>query len=125
MYVRHQRQFFAHLVVPNKVCLSTGVLDSFLDHIFHFIPIACIDTVDDALEVLLDLAQHLPFIAVGNKRDSHTNATKSTGTTNTVKICLEVGGVGTVAGRVFLRDILKMNISDLPVKTGERKNLRS
>lgn len=55
------------LVALDKVGLSSGILDRFLNHFLHFIPIAGINAVDDALEVLLNLAKHLPLIAVGNK----------------------------------------------------------
>lgn len=117
MYVRHHQSFSAHSVGPDEVCLGTGVLDGLFDHVLNFIPIASIDTVDDALEVLLNLAKHLPLVTVGNERDGHTNATKAASTTDTVKICLEVGCVGTLAASVFLRDILKgklVSLNNLP-----------
>jgi uncharacterized membrane protein YhhN len=50
-----------HLIAPDKVGLSSGILDRFLDHILHFIPVAGINAVDDALEVLLDLATTRPI----------------------------------------------------------------
>lgn len=95
------------LVALDKVGLSSGILDRFLDHILHFIPIAGINAVDDALEVLLDLAKHLPLIAVGNKGDCHANTTEATSATDTVQIGLVVGCVGALTGRVFLGNILK------------------
>lgn len=66
-HVRHRCRHFVHLVALDKVGLSSGVLDRFLNHILHFVPVAGINTVDNALEVLLDLAKHLPLIAVGNE----------------------------------------------------------
>jgi hypothetical protein len=95
------------LVALDKVGLSSGILDRFLNHILYFIPVAGINAVDNALEVLLDLAKHLPLIAVGNKGDCHANTTEATSTTDAVQIGLVVGCVGALTGRVFLGNILK------------------
>lgn len=67
MYAVHRHRHSERLVGLDKVGLGSSILDSLLNHFLHFVPVASIDAVDDALEVFLDLAKHVPLIAVGNK----------------------------------------------------------
>lgn len=78
----------AHL--ESELGLGTRVLDGLLDDLLDLIPVASVDTLDLTAEVLLDHAEHLPLIAVGNEGDGDTNATKTASTTNTVKVGLVV-----------------------------------
>jgi len=57
--------------------------------------------------MVLNLAEHLPFFTVRNEGNGHSNTTKTTSTTDTVKVGLEVGCVCTLAGIELLGDILK------------------
>jgi hypothetical protein len=78
----------------NEVGLRTRVLECLLDEFFNFVPVVGLDTLNTAVEVLLNLAQHLPFLAVGDEGNGNTDATETTGTTNTVKVRLVVGFTG-------------------------------
>jgi hypothetical protein len=78
----------------NEVGLRTRVLECLLDEFFNFVPVVGLDTLNTAVEVLLNLAQHLPFLAVGDEGNGNTDATETTGTTNTVKVRLVVGFAG-------------------------------
>lgn len=95
----------------NEVGLRTRVLECFLDEFFNFVPVVGLDTLNTAVEVLLNLAQHLPFIAIGDEGNGNTDATETTGTTNTVKVRLVVGLTGAGAAGVRLRDILIESVS--------------
>lgn len=89
-----------------KVGLSARVLDRLLDDVLHLIPVTGIDAINLALEVLLDLAQHLPLVAVRNKGDSHSNTAETTSTADTVKISLVIG-FALAAGLVQLGNVLE------------------
>lgn len=73
-----------------KVGARPWVLDGLLDHFLHRVPIASLNALDVRVEVLLNLHQHLPFRAAGDKRDGDTNAAETTGTTDTVEVRLRI-----------------------------------
>lgn len=55
----------AHSVLEGG--LGAGALDGLFDDLLHLIPVVGVDTLNVASEMLLDLAQHLPLAAVGDK----------------------------------------------------------
>lgn len=90
----------------NKVGLRTRVLECAFDEVFNLVPVVGLNTLNAAIEVLLDLAQHVPLLAVRNKGDSHADTTETTSTTNPVKVGLVIRFTGARAALVCLWDIL-------------------
>lgn len=74
-----------------KLGLGTRILDGLLDNPLNLIPVAGINALNLASEMLLDLAKHIPLFPVRDKGDSNTDAAESTRTTDTVKVGLVVG----------------------------------
>lgn len=96
-----------HLLLVLEIGLGARVLDSLFDDLFDLIPVASIDAVDLAAEMLLNLTQHVPFFPVGDERDGNTNATKTTSTSDTVEVGLIIGLTrATTTLLEVLRDIL-------------------
>jgi len=95
----------------NEVSLRTRVFECPFDQVLDFIPVVGVDALDAAVEVLLNLPQHLPFVTVGDERNGHTDATETTGTTDTVKVSLVVGFPGARAASICLRDVLVKSVS--------------
>jgi hypothetical protein len=91
----------------SKSTLCASVLDRFLDDIFDLIPVLGIDTLDAAVEILLDLVEHVPLFPVGNERDRDTDTAETSGTTNTVQIGLEISLPFTRTFAMNFRNILK------------------
>lgn len=74
----------------DKVCLGSRVFNCLFDNVFDFVPVVSVDTFDLAVEMLLDLAKHFPFVTTGDERDGHTDATKTARAADTVQISLVV-----------------------------------
>lgn len=90
----------------DEVGLRARVFERPFDEILNLIPVVGLDALNAAVEVLLNLPQHLPFVAVGDEGNGHTDATETTGTTDTVKVGLVIGFFGARAARVSFWDIL-------------------
>lgn len=103
-----------------KVRGSTRVLDCLFDDLFDLIPVLGVNALDVAAEVLLDLAEHLPFSAAGDEGDGHTNATEPTGTTDTVQVGLVVGLNSTSLLVDQLRNVLEQSVTLSAEKTSRK-----
>lgn len=95
----------------DKVCLGTHVLDRLLDRLLNLVPVAGVDALDVASEMLLNLVKHFPFPAAGDEGDGDTNASKPAGTTDAVEISLKVGFSLTGLWVDQLRNVLKQSIT--------------
>lgn len=95
----------------DEVGLRARIFECPFDEVLNLVPVVGLDALNAAVEVLLNLPQHLPFVAVGDEGNGHTDATETTGTTDTVKIGLVIGFPGARAARVSLRNILDKRVS--------------
>lgn len=95
-----------NLLIASEVGLGASILDRFLDNALHLIPVVGLNPLDLAVEMLLDLPQVQPFLAVGHKRDGDTDAAETAGTTNTVQVGLVIGLLGRRTRLVLLGNVL-------------------
>lgn len=106
---------------PNKIGLGAGVLDGLLDDILDLVPVVSVHTFDVAVEVLLDLPEHIPLLAVRHKRDGNTNAAETASTTDTVQISLVIGLTHALVVAKGLRNVLcEMTISVIALYNTQR-----